>query len=417
MLRGIRIVILLTLIAGMCIFVRPDASFAATSCGVDYSWYRPSDYQLQSTGCNTVARYVLPSWMENGKGLSYAEREHLHTLGFRIVLVYEWSISRPLGGYSAGVNDAKLALDGAKRAGLSSGSNVPLYFAIDWDITDAQKPTVREYANGWASVLGWGRTGAYGGYWALKDLFEHTPMVWGWQTYAWSGGLLHPRVGLYQDRNGAYWGGQGDHNTVVGNPGAWVPGADVTSGGTALPPPGPVTIPPSADGKTYTVRPGDTLSEIAGRIGTTWQALWNLNRSTIANPNIIRVGQVLRITGEVPEPAIPAVNSAANFYTVRPGDTLSTIAARHGMSWQTLWNLNRGSVANPNVIFPGQVLRVSGAIVNSSASRVLTVRFGDTLSTLATKCPTSWTALYSANRSVIGGNPNLIYPGQQLRCP
>jgi hypothetical protein len=48
-------------------------------------------------------------------------------------------------------------------------------------------------------------------------------------------------------------------------------------------------------------------------------------------------------------------------YQVQSGDTLSGIAARHGVpgGWQALWELNRSQVPNPNVIFIGQVLRLS----------------------------------------------------------
>ncbi|MBI3286511.1 MAG: LysM peptidoglycan-binding domain-containing protein [Chloroflexi bacterium] len=44
---------------------------------------------------------------------------------------------------------------------------------------------------------------------------------------------------------------------------------------------------------SYTVRPGDTLARIAARYNTTVQALVDLNQ--IANPNLIHVGQVLKI--------------------------------------------------------------------------------------------------------------------------
>ncbi len=45
-------------------------------------------------------------------------------------------------------------------------------------------------------------------------------------------------------------------------------------------------------------------------------------------------------------------------YAVVPGDTLSGIAAKQGVQggWNTLWNENKGIVANPNLIFPGQLL-------------------------------------------------------------
>src|SRR6185503_18084794 len=46
-------------------------------------------------------------------------------------------------------------------------------------------------------------------------------------------------------------------------------------------------------------------------------------------------------------------------YTVRSGDTLSGIASRFGVSWQSLAAFNY--LDNPNLIFPGQVLKIPGA--------------------------------------------------------
>jgi nucleoid-associated protein YgaU len=48
-------------------------------------------------------------------------------------------------------------------------------------------------------------------------------------------------------------------------------------------------------------------------------------------------------------------------YQVQSGDTLSGIAERLGVhgGWHVLWELNRSHVPNPNVIFVGQLLRIS----------------------------------------------------------
>jgi nucleoid-associated protein YgaU len=48
---------------------------------------------------------------------------------------------------------------------------------------------------------------------------------------------------------------------------------------------------------TYRVRSGDTLSKIASRlhIAGGWRELYRLNRSHISNPNVIHVGQLLRL--------------------------------------------------------------------------------------------------------------------------
>lgn len=48
--------------------------------------------------------------------------------------------------------------------------------------------------------------------------------------------------------------------------------------------------------------------------------------------------------------------SAAQTYTVQSGDTLSGIAAAYGTSWQRLADIN--GIADPNVIYPGQVLTI-----------------------------------------------------------
>ncbi len=49
-------------------------------------------------------------------------------------------------------------------------------------------------------------------------------------------------------------------------------------------------------------------------------------------------------------------SSASGTYTVRPGDTMSEIAHAGGMGWRTLWDRNRHVTSNPNVLYVGQVL-------------------------------------------------------------
>jgi resuscitation-promoting factor RpfA len=54
---------------------------------------------------------------------------------------------------------------------------------------------------------------------------------------------------------------------------------------------------PAVSGKTVTVKAGDTLSELAAQLGVKggWQALYRANTSIVKNPNLIYVGQVLRL--------------------------------------------------------------------------------------------------------------------------
>jgi len=63
----------------------------------------------------------------------------------------------------------------------------------------------------------------------------------------------------------------------------------------------------------------------------------------------------------VQEVAAPAANrTSSGSYTVRAGDTLASIAAAQGVDggWQALWQHNRGSVSDPNLIVVGQVLAI-----------------------------------------------------------
>ena len=59
---------------------------------------------------------------------------------------------------------------------------------------------------------------------------------------------------------------------------------------------------------TYTVRPGDTLGKIAADNNKTWQELARLNN--LDNPNVLEVGQVLRLNGNAPVTAAPLVDTS-----------------------------------------------------------------------------------------------------------
>lgn len=144
---------------------------------------------------------------------------------------------------------------------------------------------------------------------------------------------------------------------------------------------------------TYVVQPGDTLSGIASRYGTTYQNLAAING--IGDPNRINVGQVLKVTGQP---------TSENAYFVQAGDTLSGIAAKFGTTVSNL--VNRNGIANPNVIYPGQKIYLTGQ------SNAYTVKSGDTLSGIAAAFHTTWQALAGKNHIA---NPNVIYVGQTIQ--
>lgn len=179
-----------------------------------------------------------------------------------------------------------------------------------------------------------------------------------------------------------------------------------------------------ASAASYTVKSGDTLSTIASQHNTTVNQIVSLNQ--LSNPNLIYVGQVLKLKNNQTTNSSSATSSStaattAGTYTVKAGDTLSAIASRYSTSSSTLASLN--SLSNPNLIYVGQVLKVSSnastsSSTSSSANNTVTtassytVKAGDTLSAIAAKYGTTYQALASANSI---SNPNDIYVGQVIK--
>ena len=179
-----------------------------------------------------------------------------------------------------------------------------------------------------------------------------------------------------------------------------------------------------ASAASYTVKSGDTLSGIASQYNTTVNQIVSLNQ--LSNPNLIYVGQVLKLknsqtTNSSSSSSSSTAATTAGTYTVKAGDTLSAIASRYSTSSSTLASLN--SLSNPNLIYVGQVLKVSSnastsSSTSSSANSTVTtaasytVKAGDTLSAIAAKYGTTYQALASTNSI---SNPNDIYVGQVIK--
>lgn len=170
---------------------------------------------------------------------------------------------------------------------------------------------------------------------------------------------------------------------------------------------------------THTVRKGETLAGIAARHGTTAAALAGANG--LSDPNRILVGQVLTLPSGAAAPSPSAAGAAATTYTVRRGDTLGRIASRTGTTIAALVAHNH--LANPNLIREGQVLQLpgapgsgapgggGGAATPKGGAQHHVVRAGDTISGIAARYGISAAQLISAN----GLTNGMIYIGQRLQ--
>ncbi len=105
---------------------------------------------------------------------------------------------------------------------------------------------------------------------------------------------------------------------------------------------------------TYTIRSGDTLTEIADRYGTTVRNLVRINELP-GHGNMIYVGETLKVPGgKSTSRSKPRGRTVA--YTVKRGDTLSEIAHRHKVSLKTLLAANGLKSGSP--IYAGKTLRI-----------------------------------------------------------
>jgi LysM repeat protein len=208
---------------------------------------------------------------------------------------------------------------------------------------------------------------------------------------------------------------------------------------TPTPAPSPSSSPAATDSvQEYRVASGDSLNSIAARFDTTASRIQQFNN--ISNPNLIRVGQLIRIpaadspaTAPAPTPSpapaptpapTPAPEAATEVeYRIQSGDTLLRIGAKFGVSASLIQSHN--GITNPRLIRIGQLIKIptgaSSVAVTEPAAPVAEpepktyrVAAGDSLWGIARKFGVSSSELATINGIT---NANLIRIGQVLKIP
>ena len=151
----------------------------------------------------------------------------------------------------------------------------------------------------------------------------------------------------------------------------------------------------------YIVQKGDSLWSIANKYGITVQELKKINN---LSSNMISVGQKLLV--------VDNESNFTNYYIVKKGDTLYSIANKYGLSVEELKKMNNLSTNNLSI---NQKLYVSGWDSNTSDNNanVYIVQKGDSLWSIANKNNTTVDKLKDINNL----NSNLLSVGQKLLIP
>ena len=159
------------------------------------------------------------------------------------------------------------------------------------------------------------------------------------------------------------------------------------------------TISSEMSGNTYTVKPGDSLWSIANKYNTSVSELKSLNNLISNN---LQVGQILILPGE-------QSNNEDNTYTVKSGDSLWSIANKYNTSVSELKSLNN---LNSNNLQVGQILILPGEQSNNEDNTYI-VKSGDSLWSIANKYNTSVSELKSLNNL----SSDVLQIGQVLKLP
>lgn len=167
-----------------------------------------------------------------------------------------------------------------------------------------------------------------------------------------------------------------------------------------------------SSGDYYTVKVGDTLESIAKEHGTTVDAIL-LKNPKLIDTDSVEAGETIEIPkAHASQIPPPPATCSGRYYTVVAGDSLYLIAQRNNITLDALLAANP-QITDPARISVGQVICVPGT-TPSCEGTLYTIRAGDTLFSLAQRYNTTVDAIIRANPGI---DPSNLRIGQVICIP
>lgn len=164
----------------------------------------------------------------------------------------------------------------------------------------------------------------------------------------------------------------------------------------------------SSQPTTHIVRRGENLQIIAKRYKMTVQRI--ISENNLRNPSMIRVGQRLRIPGDAAGQS--TYKSAPVIHVIRRGENVQKIADRYNVPMQKI--INKNNLRNPSRIQAGKKLHIPGRSVARHSPVIHVVRRGENLQAIAQRYNLPIRKIVRKNRL---SNPSQILAGQKLLIP
>ncbi|HWM33710.1 MAG: LysM peptidoglycan-binding domain-containing protein [Actinomycetota bacterium] len=163
------------------------------------------------------------------------------------------------------------------------------------------------------------------------------------------------------------------------------PGQTLKLTGAASTPAAPTSSTVGSRPATYTIKRGDTISGIASRYGLSTATLLTLNG--LSRTSIIYPGQSIKLSGSsiaitpvssvtpappADPPSTPPTSAPApvidNTYTIKSGDTVTSIAARFGVTVDAILAAN--GLSRSSIIYAGRTLTIPGVVSAQDGSKI-----------------------------------------------